>query len=563
MLSSLRLDSFGVIAEATLELGPGLTALTGETGAGKTMLVAGLGQLLGGRAEARIVRHGATRALVEGHWSVPEAIAENEADLGGEVDDELISARQVSAQGRSRASLGGVSVPVSKLGSILGEIAAIHGQSEQIRLSTPERQRDILDAYAAPTALAGYQRDWAEHRELAAELVALENAAEEREREHQLLTQGLAEIDQIEPVAGEDSELAREATRLMDADDLRRLAAAAHAALSGDESDFDAPSVIALMGQTRKALTQLAERDHLAHGLAQRADEVSYVLSDIAIELASYATDLVTDPLRLEAVAERRAALASLTRKYGPELADVLSWADQARERLAALEGSDDALTQLRSRIATLDKQLARAAASISETRRRAGKELADAVGDELAALAMPRAQLEFQITPAPPGPHGHDRIELMFTANPGAGWAPLGKVASGGELSRVRLALEVILASTTEGQTFVFDEVDAGVGGAVGLEIGRRLQRLATTSQVIVVTHLAQVAAFADSHFVVAKSDDGHVTTSDIRALGSDDDRAAELARMMSGADGSGAALTHARELLAAGRRPGDPTVS
>ena len=556
MLTELRLNSLGVVAEAVLPLGPGLTALTGETGAGKTMIVAGLGLLLGARADASLVRNGQDRALVQGRWEVGENTAEAVEALGGDLDDgaELVTLRQISSQGRSRATVGGVQVPVSTAAGLLTDLATIHGQSEQTRLSTPERQRELLDAFAAPAALEDYRRDFAEHRRITEELAGLEADAMNRAREIDVLRFGLEEIAAVNPGEGEDEALAAEAVRLADADDLKALAMTARVALSGSEEDLDAPSVLGLVGAARKALETLAERDPGATDLARRITETNYLLTDLAQDVASHAADLVADPLRQEAVADRRGQLAALTRKYGNNVAEVLEWAGRATERLAELDGADDRIEELRERAAVLDAALDAAAAGISRVRREAAGRFAELASAELKALAMPHARLEFAVTKAPRGPHGADRIELVFTANPGSAPGPLGKVASGGELSRVRLALEVVLAGQSPGHTFVFDEVDAGVGGAVGLEIGRRLKRLAADGQVIVVTHLAQVAAFADQHFVIAKSSDGQVTTSDVTPLG-EGERAAELARMMSGSGDSDAGLRHAEELIRSAR--------
>jgi DNA repair protein RecN len=556
MLTELRLNSLGVVAEAVLPLGPGLTALTGETGAGKTMIVAGLGLLLGARADASLVRNGQDRALVQGRWEIGENTAEAVEALGGDLDDgvELVTLRQISSQGRSRATVGGVQVPVSTAAGLLTDLATIHGQSEQTRLSTPERQRELLDAFAAPAALEDYRRDFAEHRRITEELAGLEADAMNRAREIDVLRFGLEEIAAVNPGEGEDEALAAEAVRLADADDLKALAMTARVALSGSEEDLDAPSVLGLVGAARKALETLAERDPGATDLARRITEMNYLLTDLAQDVASHAADLVADPLRQEAVADRRGQLAALTRKYGNNVAEVLEWAGRATERLAELDGADDRIEELRERAAVLDAALDAAAAGISRVRREAAGRFAELASAELKALAMPHARLEFAVTKAPRGPHGADRIELVFTANPGSAPGPLGKVASGGELSRVRLALEVVLAGQSPGHTFVFDEVDAGVGGAVGLEIGRRLKRLAADGQVIVVTHLAQVAAFADQHFVIAKSSDGQVTTSDVTPLG-EGERAAELARMMSGSGDSDAGLRHAEELIRSAR--------
>lgn len=556
MLTELRLNSLGVVAEAVLPLGPGLTALTGETGAGKTMIVAGLGLLLGARADASLVRNGQDRALVQGRWEVGEIMVKAVEALGGDLDDgvELATLRQVSSQGRSRATVGGAQVPVSTLAGLLAELATIHGQSEQVRLSSPERQRELLDAFAAPAALEDYRRDFAEHRRITEELARLEAEAMNRAREIDVLRFGLEEIAAVNPQEGEDEALAAEAVRLADADDLKALAMTARGALSGPEEDLDTPSVLGLVGVAHKALETLSERDPGATELARRITETNYLLTDLAQDVAGYAADLVADPLRQEAVADRRGQLATLTRKYGNDVAEVLEWAERATGRLAELDGADDRIEELRKRAAVLDEALDSAAARISRARKEAAGRLAKLASAELTALAMPHARLEFAVTKAPRGPHGADRIELVFTANPGSVPGSLGKIASGGELSRVRLALEVVLAGQSPGHTFVFDEVDAGVGGAVGLEIGRRLKRLAADGQVIVVTHLAQVAAFADQHFVIAKSSDGQVTTSDVTPLG-EEERAAELARMMSGSGESDAGLRHAKELLTIAR--------
>jgi DNA repair protein RecN (Recombination protein N) len=556
VLLELSLSDFGVVAGTSLELRPGLIALTGETGAGKTMVVSGLGHLLGQRADAGIVRRGADKAVVRGRWHVDPATGAAVGELGGDVEDgELVTVRQVTANGRSRAIVGGTPAPVSALAAL--ELATIHGQSEQMRLASSDRQRELLDLHAAPPELERYRVAYRERGQAAAELAGLESAAMERAREADMLRFGLEEISAVEPLPGEDEDLAAEQARLLDLDELRQLAGNAQRSLSGDEQDYDAPSAVGLVGQARKALVALADKDSRAAALAGRAQEASLLVDDLAADVSGYLADLVDDPLRLEAVAERRARLATLTRKYGTTVDEVLVWAERSAARLATLEGSDDRIAELRRVVAALDGELTDLAGQISKQRRAAATALARAAHAELAALAMPHARLEFNVSDTALGPHGADRVELMFAANPGSTPAPLGKVASGGELSRVRLALEVILAGSGNGHTFVFDEVDAGVGGAVGLEIGRRLQRLATSSQVIVVTHLAQVAAFADQHFIVHKSSDGQVTTSDVREV-IEDERVAELARMMGGSSETAAGLEHAAELLRQAARDG-----
>ncbi len=556
MLSELRISDLGVIAEAVLEPGPGFTAVTGETGAGKTMVVTGLSLLLGGRADSGLIRHGAGRCVVEGRWTVDEASAAELDDLGAELDDdELLVARQIG-RSRSRALLGGAAVPLGRAADVVTRWATIHGQSVQIRLGSADRQREVLDRYAGAehaVVLARHAEAYAERRRAASELTELTGAARERARELDLLTFGLGEIADVDPQPGEDVALAAEAQRLQAVDELRLAAHTAGVALSGDaEAWDDTPNVLGLLATARKSLDAVVSDDPQLGPLAGRLAEASVLAADVAADLAGYADRLEADPARLEWIAERRAALQHLLRKYGASIAEVLQWAADAAERSAVLAASDDRIAVLEERIAVLDEELGQTSAAITAGRTAAASELAGRVRAELAALAMPHARIEFELAPAAIGPHGADQVTLMFTANPGSSPAPLAKAASGGELSRVRLALEVVLASGATGQTFVFDEVDAGVGGAVALEIGRRLARLAEHAQVIVVTHLAQVAAFADAHFVVAKASDGRVTTSGITRV----DGAArldELARMMAGLEGSANAHAHAAELLSA----------
>ena len=556
MLTELRITNLGVIADALAEFSPGLTALTGETGAGKTMIVAGLGQLLGVRADAGVVRHGTGRSSVEGRWRLSDlGVAAAEA-VGGEAEDgELLTVRQVSSSGRSRALVGGAQVTVGNLADLVGDWATIHGQSEQVRLGSPDRQREVLDAWAKPAELGAYRADYEEWQRLRTEFASLQADAMARNREIDVLSFGLDEIAAVDPQPGEDMALASEAVRLQASDDLRLLALQAQAALAGGDDAFDEPGAIGLVAQARKSVDQLAHTDDTARELATRLVEVSLDVNDLAADVSRYLDGLETDPLRLEAVTERRSELSGLTRKYGRDVAEVLEWAAESSERLASLRGGDERVVELEAELARLDESLASRAASIRGDRVAAASRLVDLVRGELSALALPHARLEFVVTPLPTrNAHGADKVELLFSANPGAALAPLAKVASGGELSRVRLALEVVLAGDSAGHTFVFDEVDAGVGGAVGLEIGRRLRALAVTSQVIVVTHLAQVAAFADQHLVVTKSDDGEVTASDVIAVVGEA-RVGELARMMAGLGESSAALRHAEDLLRAAR--------
>jgi DNA repair protein RecN (Recombination protein N) len=553
MITELRIADLGVINDATINLHPALTVVTGETGAGKTMIISGLGLLLGGRADPRSVRRGSERARVEGRFKTEKReLLRRVSEAGGELDDdELIIARHVTAAGRSRAYLGGAQVPAGVCAALTAELVRIYGQAEQERLTESDRQRQLLDRFAGVAVLeplARYSELWSEDRAARADLAQLRAAAQSRAREIDLLRFGLEEIERIAPGPGEDVALAAEALRLQSADDLRDSAQSAVQALAGP--DDEAGGALAMLYAARKAFESTASRDSAAGPLGDRLAEASYQLTDLTADLVRYLDGLDSQPGRLEQIAERRAQLSTLTRKYGTTCDEVLEWAAGSAMRLTQLEQSDERIGTLESRVEELSSELTAVAAAISVGRRDAAARFSELVLVELAALAMPHALLSFEVTNAELGPAGADRVDLVFGANPGSELRSLGRVASGGELSRVRLALEVILAADREAVTLVFDEVDAGVGGKVAVEVGRRLARLAQHTQVIVVTHLAQVAAFADRHYVVVKSDDGQVTTSGVVAV-ADEDRAVELARMMAGLDTTESALAHAGELV------------
>jgi DNA repair protein RecN (Recombination protein N) len=557
MLEEIRIESLGVIDSSTLELGPGLTVISGETGAGKTMIVTALGLLLGGRADSGAVRTGATTARVEGTVTAdadPDLPGRVDA-VGGEVEDgRVVLGRTVSAEGRSRAFVGGASTPVSRLADLAAPLVAMHGQSDQHRLLRPSAQREALDAFggeAVEEPLGRYRACYDALRTTERELEDVTTHAQERAREADLLRFGVAEIDAASPAPGEDAQLAAEEARLGHVDTLRSAAEAARAALSAD--DIDRPDALGVTASARTALEGVRELDSEAGELADRVAEVSYLLSDLAADVAAYATGIETDPSRLAVVSERRAALTALTRKYGDDIDEVLAWRERAAERLIDLDGTDERIEQLRAETQRLRAELETVGDELTAARQEAGERLGAAVTEELAALAMPHARVSVSVSDRGDyGTSGKDRIELLLAANVGADPRPLSKGASGGELSRVMLALEVSLAGTTGVPTYVFDEVDAGVGGAAAVEVGRRLARLARTAQVLVVTHLPQVAAFADRHVVVAKSDDGSVTSADLTVL-DDSARERELSRMMAGQSDSDNALAHARELLEA----------
>ena len=594
MLEEVRISGLGVIDDAILELSPGFNVVTGETGAGKTMVVSGLGLLFGGRADPARVRPGAERASVDGRLLVdPDGnVARSVSEAGGDLDDEggtLVLSRSVSAEGRSRAYAGGRSVPVSLLTYLADELVALHGQADQQQLLRPARQRDALDRFAGPehaAVLSGYQRAYQRLRDIRAELAELISRAREREAEAEDLRRGLAEIARAEPVAGEDIELLAEEERLSHADALHAAATTAHEVLQADPSSghYEAADAVTLLGRARQALEAAASHDAALAALAARLSEAAYLVSDVAAELASYAQAVDADPGRLAVVQERHAELARLVRAYGLEsgqqresggdrdgsdgpdgsngpeaghgpgsVAAVLGWAKQAAARLGELDGDDDKITGLTEEETGLAATVGELAGQLSAGRKKAAGRFAADVTAELAALAMPHASLTVAVTPlAESGPHGADDVEIRLAAHPGAPALPLQKGASGGELSRVMLAIEVVFAGADPVPTFVFDEVDAGVGGKAAVEVGRRLARLARLAQVIVVTHLPQVAAFADTHLVVEKAGDGSVTRSGVIRLDGQG-RVRELSRMLAGLEDSEFGRAHAEELLAA----------
>ncbi|HEV2343661.1 MAG TPA: DNA repair protein RecN [Actinocrinis sp.] len=609
VLEQMRIRGLGVIEDAVLELSPGFTVVTGETGAGKTMVVSGLDLLFGGRAETTRIRPGADRATIEGRVLIPAggSVARRAVEAGAAIDPvgagadgseqvELLLARVVgsqtagtgsgagsNAQVRSRAHLGGQAVPVSMLSDLGEDLIAMHGQSAQQRLLQPARQRASLDRYAGDAVsrpLAEYRAAYREYRDAAAELEELTTQARERAREADALRYGLAEIEKVEPVAGELEQLIAESQRLGNAESLRAAAATAHEALVAADDAVGTGDASSLVSAARRVIDQARADDAALAPIATRLEELYWQLTETATDLAGYLAGIEADPVRLEVVNERIGDLENLCRRHGPTLDDVLTWAGQGALRLAELENDDDRIEQLRSRRNALRAQLAGYAAEVSAARRAAAEKFAAAVTTELAELAMPHARIAVHVAqrelsldgdgapaanslPVPDpdtgaerlvafGPNGIDDVELRLAPHPGAPYLPIAKGASGGELSRVMLAVEVVFAGADPVPTFVFDEVDAGVGGKAAVEVGRRLARLARTAQVIVVTHLPQVAAFADRQLLVRKESDGSITSSGVTVLG-EAERRRELARMLSGLEDSELGQAHADELLAA----------
>jgi len=575
VLAEIRIESLGAIKAADAEFDRGLTVLTGETGTGKTMVVTGLHLLGGARADADRVRSGATRAVVEGRFStveVDDALAARVdamlAEAGADRDDDgsIIAMRSVNRDGPSRAALGGRSVPAKTLGGFTTELLTLHGQNDQLRLMRPEQQRAALDRYAEAAApLDRYRRARADWRAARRDLIERTGKARELAQEADRLRFALTEIDAVAPEPGEDDALVADIRRLSELDALREAAATARAALSGDPDDPGPAGAAAAIATARAALEGTDEP--VLAGLGVQLGEALAVVGEAGREIGDYLAGLPSDNSTLETKLARQAELRSLTRKYAADIDGVLAWAADARGRLAGMDVSEEALTALRSRVGELGARLATAAVALTKARTRAATGLAVAVTEELSGLAMSDAEFTVTVSalgPAPDdpapltlpsgepvqaGPDGVDLVEFGFTAHRGNTVLPLAKSASGGELSRVMLALEVVLAVSTAGTTMVFDEVDAGVGGRAAVQIGRRLARLARTHQVIVVTHLPQVAAYADTHLVVTAAGGG---ASVVRRLDAEE-RVAELARMLAGLSDSDTGRAHARELLEA----------
>lgn len=560
MIEELAIRDLGVIADATLPLGPGFTAVTGETGAGKTMVVTALGLLLGARADAAAVRSGQAEARVDGRLLVAEhgAVAERVNDAGGSIDGgELLLGRTVSSEGRSRAVVGGRSAPIGVLSDLADELVVVHGQSDQIRLRSASAQRDALDRYAGAElaeVLDEYRAVFTRWRGNIEALETITRDKDQRAREADELRTDLAEIEQVDPQPGEDVELDERAERLGNLEELRLAAASARELISAEEAD-DAPDAVAAVEGARRALERVVEHDATLAPVVDALANISFLVADAAAELSSYLAGLDADGAReLELVQERRAVLNGLIRKHG-SLEAVIAFAADGGLRLLDIDEDSDRIAVLGEAIAADETRVHELADRASTLRTDAARTLAASVTAELAALAMPDAALVVEVEPREElTTTGRDWVSILLKPHGGADPRPLGRGASGGELSRVMLAIEVVIAATDPVPTFVFDEVDAGVGGAAAIEIGRRLARLAESSQVIVVTHLAQVAAFATNHLRVAKDRSGAITASSIEQLDGQE-RIAEMARLLSGLPDSESGLEHARELLALGR--------
>ncbi len=554
MLTGLSVENVALIEEATLELSPGLNAITGETGAGKTLLATALQLLLGGRARSESVRAGASRATVEGSFVLPEEIgprivADALGDLSEEVEaeDGLVLRRTLTGEGRSRCYVDGVSVPVRALAALGERLVSYHGQREQTRLTEPAEQLAILDDFLDDTAAQAredHESLWRTVDRDRRELSEIRASSEARLREVEFLRYQVSELESAGYDPQELSELARERDRLRNVTDLLRATAAATAALSSEEGS----GAIDSLGLAASELETASAHDDSLRGLLGRLDGLSTELEDVLYELRSYADELEADPNRLQTVEDRLAAMRALERKYG----DVEGYLLDSRTRLSRLENLDEETAELEARLAGGEGRLRELAATLSAGREAASRGLSQKVQENLGDLNLGKTIFRAELVPAEPGPSGAERVEFAIQPNPGEPELPVRRYASGGELSRIMLAIRLAQERVEPGATYVFDEVDAGIGGETATAVGAKLRELGARNQVLTITHLPQIASEAGTHVVVEKEESGGRTITRIQRI-EGEERRRELARMLSGRIDE-ASLAHASELLVGG---------
>jgi DNA repair protein RecN (Recombination protein N) len=544
VLEELHISGLGVIEEAALEFTSGLNVLTGETGAGKTMVTVALGLALGARASPGLVRRGSRGLSVETRFRPsPQVLGADEEVTSWAEDGELVLARSVSPEGRSGARISGRLAPVGALSDIGGRLVEIHGQNQAERLASALAQTEFLDRFVGGDHLSildEYRRAHADLRRAQDELSALERDVREREREKDLLAYQVREIEVAGIAVGERASLAQDEARLAHAERILELVGSAEAAMGGEDGAGDRLALAAGAAGAVQGMDPASEP--LAARLASAAAEVADTLE----ELRRYRDSIDVDPGRLEEVRQRLQAIRTLERKYGDGEEGILAYLEEARSRLSGLQDDEGTRASLRDQVEELTAGQRARGDAIGVARRTSAPQLSESIRTELEDLGMAGAHLDVQLVElAEPGPASAERAEFLFAAGPGQEPMPLAKVASGGELSRTMLACRSVLATLDDIPTLVFDEVDAGIGGRAAVAVGRRLVRLARHRQVVVVTHLAQIAALADRHFVVTK-DGGKAAVHAVEGQA----RERELARMLSGSVGD-VSLAHARELL------------
>jgi DNA repair protein RecN (Recombination protein N) len=551
MLIELRIENFAVIERLSVSLQPGLNVLTGETGAGKSIVVGALSLLLGERASAEAVRAGAARAMVEGVFDVtqrPEILALLDEHGHPAEDGLLILRREVAAEGRNRAWINGSASTAGLVGELGGRLVDLHGQHEHQALLRPDAQRDILDAYAGQSErvarLAALHSDLTRARR---QLETSDARRREIEQRADFLRFQLDEIEQANIEPEEERHLDEESRRLEHAEDLARIASALHQALYEGED-----AVADRLGALRRELDHLVRIDPSQDDAPPILETAYYAVEELGRRMGQYASGVEHDPARLDAIQRRRDLLFRLKSKYGPELHDVLATAAAARAELESLDGAAFERAALEKDVERARHAVAELADQISETRSRAADKLAREVMNVLPALGLEGATFQVVLDRLPdPAATGNERVEFLVAVNRGFEPRPLSRVASGGELSRVMLALKTILARVDSVPTLVFDEIDAGIGGRVAVQVGAELHKVAAHHQVFAITHLPQIASRAHHHLLVVKDDSRPTTTTTLQLL-EGDHRVRELARMLGGDPDSQASLDHARELLA-----------
>lgn len=564
-LEEISIRNLGIIDTSSLELSKGLNVLTGETGAGKTMILTALSLLLGAKSDSSLVRHGSERLVTSATFSIPQSLIAQIHDLGGLVEDgSLILTRSVSSDGKSKATVSGATVNASTLGEVTEPLISIHGQSANTQIVKSVRQRELLDLFAGTnlqTVLAEYQEIYSTYNEMKAKLRALVTNASARDSQIADLELLTNQWNTLKPTRNEFASVDDEIRKLASVEDLRIAASGASAAIGEEDA-----GVLNVLGQARKFLEAAKGKDQALDEIATSVAESFFLIHDAHAALVSYLASLEADPSRLDFLQERKAALVAFIKKWGgagsvdEEMAEIATRVKSAKEMIADLNGGQDRIAELESEIKVVKGKLLTSAKKVSAARVAAAGKLSDGVSAEIAGLSMPHTRFyaevlssdyegalkesDFTIT-------GCDEILMSIQAHKDGPKVALGKGASGGEMSRIMLALEVVIAASAPVGTYIFDEVDAGVGGKAAIEVGRRLHALSQHAQVIVVTHLPQVAAWADRHFVVVKDSDGQIVQSGVSQL-DEKARVSEIARMLAGLDESVSAQEHAAELLA-----------
>ncbi|NCV07823.1 MAG: DNA repair protein RecN [Actinobacteria bacterium] len=562
-LEEISIRSIGVIEHSTLEISPGLTVLTGETGAGKTMILTALNLILGGKSDSSLVRKGSERLVASGSFSVPNSLKDSFEENGLQVEDgQLILTRTVNADGKSKATSNAISVPSSALAAASENLVEVHAQAANLNMTKASKQRDLLDRFGGKElhdALVSYQGELANYHELKSRIFAMKKSIDSKDAQLVELREFAAVMGKLKLERGELQEITSEIARLSSVEDLRMAAQNASSVIEEEESGS-----LTTLGIIRKSLDSVRAKDPQIEELYQKVSEAFFLVDDAKGVLASYIANLEADPARLDYLNSRKAEINALIKKYGgsksadDELVSLIERFESSKNAIADLEGGDERLRELETELVGIKKRLVIAAKSLTSIRSESAAKLSKEVTKEIQQLSMPHTSFHCQVQSADYNSLkesdftalGCDEIAMLIQGHKDGPLVPLAKGASGGEMSRVMLALEVVLAATHPVGTYVFDEVDAGVGGKAAIEVGRRLHALSQHAQVIVVTHLPQVAAWADSHFVVTKNSDGSVTESNVRKVVKED-RVEEIARMLAGMESSTSAREHATELL------------